>query len=62
MRCPMVGVLLGLLMVGYVGFRMSWHAYGDGLAWLAMVGWPLCCDAYVGTCADFPMIVPGVGL
>lgn len=45
-----------------VGLCMSWHAYGDELAWSAMVGWPLCCVAYVGTCADFPMIVPNAGL
>ena len=57
-----VGVLLGLLMVGSVGFRMSWHAHGDGLAWLVMVGWLLCRVAYVGTCADFPMIVPNADL
>lgn len=55
-------VLLGLWGVGSVGLRMSWHACGDGLAWLVMVGWPLCCVAYVGTCADFPMIVPNADL
>lgn len=55
-------VLLGLLMVGSVGFRMPWLAGGDGLAGPAMVGRVLCRVAYVGTCADFPMIVPNAGL
>lgn len=62
--CGWVGLAasVSVVCVGSVVLRMSWHACGDGLAGPAMIGRVLCRVAYVGTCADFPMIVPNADL